>query len=183
MTGLKNGTSYTFSVYAINSIGESDAAQTGSVIPQAAWKATVLDSAADGKSVTSTTFNNLPTVVYTDSKNGALKIALLSGKVWKKITVDGTGGTGGRTKNPITGQISLCVNGAGTKQTLHIFYSDSVDKDLRYAAYDGKKFTFEVVDGNAPLLNNYEDPIRVRGNSDVSVSNACVASAGGVQVF
>ena len=183
MTGLKNGTSYTFSVYAINSIGQSEAAQTSSVIPQAAWKATVLDSAADGKSVTSTTFNNLPTLAYTDSKNGALKIALLNGKVWKKITVDGTGGTSGRTKHPITGQISLCVNGAGTKQTLHIFYSDSVDKDLRYATYDGKKFTFEVVDGNAPLVNRFEDPIRVRGNSDVSVSNACVASAGGVQVF
>lgn len=68
MTGLKNGTSYTFSVYAINSIGQSEAAQTSSVIPQAAWKATVLDSAADGKSVTSTTFNNLPTLAYTDSK-------------------------------------------------------------------------------------------------------------------
>lgn len=183
MTGLKNGTSYSFSVYAINSIGSSNSAETDPVMPQPAWKATTLDSAADGKSATSTTFNTLPAVAYTDSKSGALKLAMLNGKVWKKITVDGTGGTGGRTKNPIVGQISLCVNGAGTKQLLHIFYSDSVDKVLRYATYDGKKFTYEVVDGNAPALNNFEDPIRVKGNSDVSISNACVASAAGVQVF
>lgn len=183
MTGLKNGTSYTFSVYAINSIGLSISAQTESVVPQPAWKATVIDSVADGKSVASTTFNTLTTLAYTDSKSGALKLAILNEKVWKKITVDGTGGTAGRTKNPITGQISMCVNGPGTKQLLHIFYSDSVDKDLRYSTYDGKKFTFEIVDGNVPLLNNYENPIRVRGNSDVSVSNACIASAAGVQVF
>jgi len=183
MTGLKNGTSYSFSVYAINSIGSSISAQTDPITPQSAWKATVLDSAADGKSAISTTFNNEPTLAYTDSKSGALKLAILNGKVWKKITVDGTGGTAGRTKNPISGQISMCVNGTGTKQLLHIFYSDSVEKDLRYATYDGKKFVFEVVDGNAPTLNNFEDPIRVRGNSDVSVSNACVASAAGIQVF
>ena len=183
MTGLKNGTSYSFSVYAINSIGSSNSAQTESVVPQSAWKATVIDSTADGKSATSTTFNTLPTLAYTDSKSGALKLAMLNGKVWKKITVDGTGGTAGRTKNPITGQISMCVNGTGTKQLLHIFYSDSVDKDLRYATYDGKKFSFEIVDGNAPLLNNFEDPIRIKGNSDVSVSNACVASSTGIQVF
>jgi Fibronectin type III domain len=183
MTGLKNGTSYTFSVYAINSIGSSVTAQTDPVIPQPAWKATVIDSTADGKSAASTTFNSVPTLAYTDSKSGALKLAMLNEKVWKKITVDGTGGTAGRTKNPITGQISMCVNGTGTKQLLHIFYSDSVDKDLRYATYDGKKFTFEVVDGNALLINKFEDPIRVRGSSDVSVTNACVASATGIQVF
>jgi hypothetical protein len=132
MTGLKNGTSYTFSVYAINSIGESDAAQTGSVIPQAAWKATVLDSAADGKSVTSTTFNNLPTVVYTDSKNGALKIALLSGKVWKKITVDGTGGTANITFNrDITTPLReaadfLLVKDAANRQGQGVSYDFSI---------------------------------------------------------
>ena len=183
MTGLKNGTSYTFSVYAINSIGSSISAQTESVIPQTAWKATIIDGTADGKSVASTTFNTVPTLAYTDSKSGALKLAMLNEKVWKKITVDGTGGTAGRTKNPITSQISMCVNGTGTKQLLHIFYSDSVDKDLRYATYDGKKFTFEVVDGNALLINKFEDPLRVRGNSDVSVTNACVASANAIEVF
>jgi hypothetical protein len=66
---------------------------------------------------------------------------------------------------------------------LHIFYSESDDRDLRYATYDGKKFTHEVVDGNGPQVNDYKDPVRVRTGSDVSISNACVATAGGVQVF
>jgi hypothetical protein len=32
-------------------------------------------------------------------------------------------------------------------------------------------------------VNDYKDPVRVRTGSDVSVSNACVATAGGIQVF
>ena len=77
----------------------------------------------------------------------------------------------------------MCVNGSGVKQTLHIFYSDSSEKDLRYASFNGKSYTFETVDGNGSAVNNYEDPIRVRTSSDVSVSNACVASTSAVQVF
>ena len=97
--------------------------------------------------------------------------------------MDGAGGSGGRTSSSIKGALSLCVNGIGKAQTLHIFYADVKDADLRYAKYDGKKFIYEVVDGNGPALNKYEDPIRVRTNSDVSVSSACIASAAGVQVF
>ena len=66
---------------------------------------------------------------------------------------------------------------------MHIFYSDSVDKDLRYATYDGKSFKYEIIDGNGAAVNNYEDPIRVRTASDVSVSNACSISSAGTQVF
>ncbi|CAB4782197.1 unannotated protein [freshwater metagenome] len=180
---MKNGTSYTFSVVAKNSLGLSEASVSKAVTPQAGWKSTVLDSTADGKSVTSTVFNGQPAVSYTNTKTGDLKLALFNGKVWKKLTVDGAGGSGNRTTNPISGQISMCVNGSGTKQTLHIFYSDSTDKDLRYAAYNGKTFTFDVVDGNGPSVNEYSDPNRVRTSSDVSVSNACVATASAIQVF
>lgn len=183
VSGLKNGTSYTFSVVAKNVLGFSEPAITKTVIPQAGWKSTVLDSGADGKSVVSTTFNGKPAIAYTDSKSGDLKIATFDGKIWKKTTVDGAGGTAGRTSNSINSGVSLCVNGSGTKQTLHIFYSDSVDKDLRYAVFNGKSFTFEVVDGDGPQVNGYEDPVRVRTSSDVSVTNACVATASGVQVF
>jgi hypothetical protein len=183
VNGLKNGTSYTFSVVAKNSLGLSEASVSKAVTPQAGWKSTVLDSTADGKSVTSTVFNGQPAVSYTNTKTGDLKLALFNGKVWKKLTVDGAGGSGNRTTNPISGQISMCVNGSGTKQTLHIFYSDSTDKDLRYAAYNGKTFTFDVVDGNGPSVNEYSDPNRVRTSSDVSVSNACVATASAIQVF
>ena len=183
MTGLKNGTSYTFSVVAKNALGASDAVITKAVTPQAGWKSTVLDTSADGKSVASTTFNGQPAIAYTDTKSGDLKLATYDGKSWKKVTVDGAGGSSGRTTNTISGGISMCVNGSGVKQTLHIFYSDSTDKDLRYATFNGKAYTFEVVDGNGSAVNDYTDLVRVRTSSDVSLTNACVASASAVQVF
>jgi len=183
LTGLKNGTSYTFSITASNSLGTSEAVTTNAITPQAAWKKSVIDPLADAKNLTTVTFNTNPAIIYQDGNNGALKVALWTGKVWNKLTVDGRGGSAGRTRNAITGEVSACVSGYGKTQTLHIFYADSVDKDLRYATYDGKTFKYEVVDGNGPAVNGYEDPIRVRSASDVSISNACSVSAAGVQVF
>ena len=182
-TGLKNGTSYSFSIVASNTNGSSDAVITAPITPQADWKRFVIDQNSDGKHVTSINFNGKPLVAYTDGKSGILKIAAWDGKIWRKNTVDGAGGSGDRTKSKITSPISLCVNGSGTKQLLHIFYSESDDRDLRYATYDGKKFTYEIVDGNGVQVNDYKDPVRVRTGSDVSISSACVATSGGVQVF
>lgn len=183
MSGLKNGTSYTFTVVAKNELGISEPATTVVMVPQTGWRSTALDTKADGKSVVSVVFNGKPSVAYTDTKSGDLKLATLEGKTWKKIIVDGAGGSSGRTSHAIGSPISLCVNGLGTKQTLHIFYSDALDKDLRYASYNGKAFTYDVIDGNGPSINNYEDATRVRTSSDVSVTNACVANSNGVQVF
>jgi hypothetical protein len=183
ITGLKNGTAYTFAVTASNSNGTSEPALTEAVTPQASWKRFVIDGKSDAVVVASTTFNGQPAVAYIDSKSGDLKLATWGGTVWTKVTVDGAGGSAGRTSSNIKGALSLCVNGSGKAQTLHIFYADAQDADLRYAKYDGKKFTYEVVDGNGPAINNYEDLIRVRTASDVSVSSACVASASGVQVL
>ena len=183
MTGLKNGTTYSFSIIAKNALGASDPVVTKAVTPQAGWKSAVLDTAADGKSVASTTFNGQPAIAYTDTKSGDLKLATYDGKKWKKVTVDGAGGSGGRTTDTISGSISMCVNGSGSKQFLHIFYSDSTEKDLRYAVYNGKSFAIEVVDGNGPVVNDYADIVRVRTSSDVSVANACIATASTVQVF
>jgi hypothetical protein len=183
ITGLKNGTSYTFTVTASNSLGTSPPVTTNAVTPKAGWNKTVIDSSVDAKRLTSVTFNGNPAVVYQDSKSGALRMALWNGKFWTKSNVDGRGGSAGRTRNPIVGDVSACVSGSGKAQTLHMFYADSVDKDLRYATYDGKTFKFEIVDGNGTSVNSYEDLIRVRTASDVSVANACSVSAVGVQVF
>ena len=182
-TGLKNGTSYPFSIVASNSNGTSDAVITAPVAPTAAWTRFVIDDSSDATNVTSINFNRKPTLLYTDSNSGRLKIATWEGKSWRKLTIDGAGGSTPRTKNPITSPISTCVNGSGTSQTLHIFYSEKVDRDLRYARYDGKSFTYEIIDGNGTAVNDYKDPIRVRTASDVSVSSACVATAAGIQVF
>jgi len=182
-TGLKNGTSYSFSIVASNSNGSSEAVVTTPITPQKSWQRFVIDDAADALNVTTTTFNKIPTVLYSDSKSGRLKIAMWENKKWKKLTVDGAGGTSPRTKSPINGQISTCVNGSGTTQTLHIFYTEKKEKDLHYATYDGKKFTYDIVDGNGLSVNDYKEPLRFRTASDVSVSSACVATAAGVQVF
>ena len=182
-SGLKNGTSYTFAITASNSLGTSEPVTTNAITPRAAWKQSVIDSNSDAKNLTTVTFNGNPAIIYQDANNGALKVALWNGKLWSKLNVDGRGGSAGRTRNPIAGDLSACVSGYGKAQSLHIFYADSVEKYLRYATYDGKTFKYEVVDGNGPVLNKYDDPIRVRGKSDVSVANACSVSAVGVQVF
>ena len=182
-SGLKNGTPYTFTITASNSLGTSVPVTTNTITPKAGWVKKVIDSNADAKNLTTVTFNGNPAIIYQDDFNGALKVALWNGKLWSKLIVDGRGGSAGRTRNPIAGDVSACVSGSGKAQTLHMFYADSVDKDLRYATYDGKTFKFEVIDGNGAAVNKYEDTIRVRTASDVSVSNACSVSAVGVQAF
>ena len=182
-SGLKNGTSYTFTVTASNSLGTSVPVTTNAITPKAGWVKKVIDSNADAKNLTTVTFNGNPAIIYQDDANGALKVALWNGKLWSKLNVDGRGGSAGRTRNPIAGDVSACVSGSGKAQTLHMFYADSVDKDLRYATYDGKTFKFEVIVGNGAAGSKDEDPIRVRTASDVSVSNACSVSSVGVQVF
>jgi len=189
--GLKNGTTYTFAVTAANSNGSSDPVITAAVTPQASWRRFIIDAKSDAKILASTTFNGQPAVAYIDSKSGDLKLATWDGKVWNKVTVDGAGGSSGRTRSDIGGALSLCVNGSGKSQTLHIFYApvhelyspDFYVAQLRYAKFDGKNFTYEIVDGNGSALNKYEDPNRVRTLADLGVSSACIASAGGVQVF
>ena len=182
-SGLRNGVSYSFSIVAKNALGESVKAKTKSVTPQASWRSVVFDDKSEGANLASAVFNGKPVVAYNDSKTGDLKLATFNGKTWRKAIVDGQGGTSGRTSNELAGAISLCINGKAPQQRVHIFYSDQTEKDLRYATYDGKSFSFEVIDGDGPAVNNYEDPIRVRTSSDVSVSNACIARASDIQVF
>lgn len=182
-SGLKNGISYSFTITASNSLGTSGPVTTNSITPNSGWSRSTIDANADARNLTSVSFNGNPAVIYQDAKNGALKMARWNGRFWLKSNVDGRGGSAGRTRNPISGDVSACVSGSGRAQTLHIFYADSVDKDLRYATYDGKTFKFEVVDGNGTSVNKYDDPLRFRTASDVSVANACSVSAAGVQVF
>ncbi|MSY75288.1 MAG: fibronectin, partial [Actinobacteria bacterium] len=182
MTGLKNGSKYVFSVSAVNSGGSSVAIKSNEVIPEAAWKSSVIDKNADAKYLDHAIFAGKPVVAYTDSKSGDLKLATFNNK-WIISTVDGNSANLGKTQNNVAGYISMCTSKENKKDLLHIFYTDLTNKDLKYALYDGKKWKYEIVDGNGERAQDYKEIVRVRGASDVSVSNACAVTSDGVQVF
>jgi hypothetical protein len=190
VSGLKSGTAYTFSIKAVNSLGSGPAAVSNSVIPQPGWSSTTIDPKADANFVATTTFRNSLTAIYTDATTGVLKRAIFVGTKWRTETIDGPGFAKGGTAHDLNGALSTCVTGTGTKQVLHVFYTDTIDKDLRHAAFDGKTWKYDIVDGNGPVIQsaatiNLPDPAPNRAHiaDDVSVSNACVATADGLQVF
>jgi hypothetical protein len=183
ITGLKNGTKYTFSVTATNSLGTSNSVNTNSITPQPAWKSSVIDTTADAKYLATGIYAGKPVIAYSDSKKGDLKLATFSGNKWSVKTIDGNSTTLGKTTNDVSGYISMCTSVSGRTNYLHIFYADLKDKDLRYAVYDGKSWYYEIVDGDALSIQDYKEFPRKRGGSDVSVSSACAVTSSGVQVF
>ena len=180
---LKNGSKYSFSITAINSLGVSAAVNTNSVTPQTSWKASVVDASADAKFLATGTYGGKTVIAYTDSKNGDLKLATQNGSKWSISTVDGNSTTGGKTTHNVSGYLSMCTSTSAMTNYLHIFYTDVDELDLRYAVYNGKKWSYEIVDGDGPKIQDYKEPDRVRTASDVSVSNACAINSAGVQVF
>ena len=183
ITGLKNGISYSFSVTAVNNNGSSDPVNSDPVTPVATWKSSVIDNASDAKYLVTSTLNNQPFIAYISSKTGTLRIATYSGGAWKKVVIDGMGGSAGRTNHKLGGHISLCTSGTGARQVIHLFYGDIVDNDLRHASVTINGYSFEVVDGNAPTIQPYDQTPRVRTGSDVSYASACVATTSALQVF
>jgi hypothetical protein len=183
ITGLKNGFNYSFSIIAKNAVGDSPTAQSNSVIPQATWKNSVIDSTSDAKYLVSTIYQGNPVIAYSDSKKGDLKLATYINGKWGIKTIDGNSQEFGKTTNNVSGYISVCTSSINKKNYLHIFYTDLIDKDLKYALYDGKSWAYEIVDGDATAIQDYKVFPRVRGGSDVSVSNACAVTSDGVQVF
>ena len=183
INGLKNGTKYTFSVRAVNSAGSSEATKSNQITPQTAWKSTVIDPNADAKYIATTTYLGKPVVAYSESKGGDLKLATYANSKWVIKTIDGNDDNGGKTLNNVAGHISLCTSTVGKISYLHIFYSDLTNKDLKYALYNGKGFKYETVDGDGLVAQDYKEVNRVRGASDVSVSNACSVNNNVIQVF
>jgi hypothetical protein len=183
INGLKNGLDYSFSIVAKNAVGESLSALSNSVTPEAAWKASVIDSKADAKYLATAIYQGKPVIAYSDSKNGNIKLATYLNNKWSIKTIDGNSKDSGKTTNDVSGYISVCTSSANKKNYLHIFYTDLINKDLKYALYDGKAWVYEVVDGDGATVQDYKIFPRVRGGSDVSVSNACAVTSDGVQVF
>ncbi len=183
ISGLTNGSAYSFTVRAKNAVGISIEATTNPVIPQEPWRKSYLDSTADGKYLATATYAGKTVVAYSDTQRGTLKLATWSGKKWLIKTVDGDGTAGGKTNNSVAGSISVCTNKVGKTEYLNLYYGDLTNKDLRRASFNGKKWSFEVIDGNGPVIQNYKESARVRTASDVSVSNACAITTAGEQVF
>lgn len=181
IAGLRPGT-YVFQVTATNEIGTSAPAFTNSIRVSDVWKASTVDGTAKGGNVAQTTWRGQTVIAYGDG-SGRLKLGRWNGKRWIITTVDGDSTKGGRTTHDVSGKVSLCVSGTGATALLHLFYSDLTERDLRYARFDGKKFAYSMVDGDAASGQEVDDPKRVRTNSDVSVSNACASTKSGLQVF
>jgi len=183
VSGLKNGSTYSFTISAKNALGTSPEATTNGVIPQSPWASTVIDPAAGAKYLATTTYQGKPVIAYSDQKNGDVKLATFTGKTWNKQVIDGNATTGGKTADDVSGYVSVCSGKVGKVETLNIFYADLTTHDLRYAGFDGSKWSYSVVDGNGPKIQSYQESARVRTSSDVSVTSACVQTAAGLQVF
>jgi len=183
ITGLKNGTSYTFTITAINELGISEGAVTNAVIPQPIWKSSVIDPEADGKYLAQGIYAGKQIILYSDTKHGLLKMATYVNGKWQIKVIDGDSTSGGRTKNDVSGNISICTGKVGAREYLNVFYADKTGKDLRSAEFDGKKWSYSIVDGNAEKIQDYKEVERVRTGSDVTSTSACVRTTAGLQVF
>ena len=183
ITGLSNGSSYSFTIKAKNDNGESDAVTSNEVTPQATSSTRTIDKKADVKYLAAGVFKKNQVIAYSDAISGNLKLATLVKNSWKSLIVDGISTAGGRSDRNLAGPVSLCVTGEKASEKLHIFYTDTENKDLRHASFDGKKWRYETLDGDGDDIQNYQESVRRKTASDVSVSNACAVTPAGLQVF
>ena len=180
---LDPGLPYYFGVIPNGSSTVGPEVKTSIIVPESVWAVSTLDKSADGQFLAQGQFRGKPALIYSSNITGDLYLALYDGKKWNKVTVDGNSTQDGRTTNNLNGPMSLCLTGIGSAEKLQIFYSDTVNKDLLRAEYDGKKFRYETVDGNGQFIQDYRESLRVRTASNVAVSNACVSTPLGLQVF
>jgi len=174
ISGLQNGKSYRFTVFAENNKGNSEGVESNSVKPQRSKPLTVIDNASKVTGLDAIEYQGKPIVVYGDEVTQSLKMASLTGSKWRISTIK---------RNLAVGLVSLCVEGTGSKASLHVFYGDTKEKDLLHSIRKGEKWSHEVVDGDGPVVQDYKERERTRTASDVSVSNACAITQSGIQVF
>lgn len=174
ITGLKNGTNYTFSITAENSVGTSEPVTTNTIKPQSAPALIVVDRISKVTHLASTTFRGKAVILYNDTGLNKLKMAIRSGDKWRISTV---------RRGLQIGQLSICKSDAGAKEKMYVFYGEFTKKDLVLSTFDGKKWDNQTVDGNGESIQDYKEVERRRTASDVSVSNGCAITKDGIQVF
>jgi len=180
---LSPGFPYYFGIIAISNGLQSKEISSSIVVPEDTWAKKVLDPNSDAQFTSSAIYLGKQTLIYTDSKSGFLVMNQFDGKVWKRQIVDGDSTKAGRRSSNLNGRLSVCVTDPGKKEKLHVFYTDTVEKDLLHATFDGKKWSYETVDGDGPTIQDYRESIRTKTASKVNVSNACAATTQGLQVF
>jgi hypothetical protein len=180
---LDAGLPYYFGVIPNSASSSGAEEKTSIIVPESLWEISPLDKNADGQFLAQGSFKGNPVIAYSDSKSGYLYLMLWNGKKWIRSIVDGNSSKAGKRISFLNEAISLCSTGTGKRERLSIFYTDLVEKDLLRAEFDGAKFTYETVDGNGEYIQDYREEIRVRTASNVAVSNACVATPLGLQVF
>jgi hypothetical protein len=84
-------------------------------------------------------------VFYLDSTAHTLRHAWLAAGVWHFQTLDGAGGSGGRTSHAVGSQSVASVFG----NRLNVFYADTTAGTVRRAVLDAGGWHFSVVDGNS----------------------------------
>ena len=172
--GLKNGTSYTFSIVAENRNGSSERVNTNVIKLQRSNLPRVIDSSSKVKNFSTITWRGTPTIIYFDQSTGRLKLAAYKSSRWIIASIH---------SNNKVGKISLCKQGEGENESLHIIYSDLENGDLVHGFQKNSKWRFEIIDGDGPTNLSFKEKVRSRTASDVSASNACVVTSNILQVF
>jgi len=180
---LSPGLPYYFGIIAMSNIFQSKEVISSVVVPEDTWAKKVLDLNSDAQFTASAIYQGKQTLIYTDSKTGYLIMSQFDGKVWKRQIVDGDSTKLGKRNTNLNGTLSVCITNPGKKEKLHIFYADTVEKDLLHANFDGKKWSYETVDGDGPVIQDYREAIRTKTASNVHISNACASTTQGLQVF
>ena len=174
ITGLKNGQSYKFSIVAVNEFGRSDPIESASIRPEKTGAVSTIDSQSKSSSLASSTYRGLPVIFYGDERSSSLKQASYEKGAWRIKTI---------RQGVDVGPISICKEGKGSKESLHLFYGELREKDLHHSQLLSGQWRHEIVDGNGERIQEYRDLRGARTASEVSVSNACALTTQGLQVF
>ncbi len=88
-------------------------------------------------------YNGRPHVFYRDETNDDLRHGYYNGTAWVFETLDGAGGSAGRTTHSV-GVFNTVTLYNGRP---HVFYYDATTVDLRHGYWNGQFWAFETLDG------------------------------------
>jgi hypothetical protein len=106
-----------------------------------------------------------PHISYFDLSNGDLKYTAWTGSAWNTQTVDSGGTVGGY--GYVGYYTSLALDSSGNP---HISYYDSINGDLKYAAWTGSAWNIQTVDSTGDVGSFTSLALDSSGNPHISYS-------------